>query len=135
MKKLLVLGGGYGGLALIQKLLEQHLPNDVEIVLIDRMPYQGIKTEYYALAAGTVSDHDLRIAFPVHPRLSVKYGEVDAINLDKRLVLMTDGELVPYDLLAIALGCTDNYHGIPGAEEHTCGIQTLSDTRETYRRL
>ncbi|MDT3427849.1 NADH dehydrogenase [Paenibacillus forsythiae] len=135
MKKLLILGGGYGGLALIQKLLEQHLPSDVEIVLVDRMPYQGIKTEYYALAAGTVSDHDLRIAFPVHPQLSVKYGEVDAVNLDKRLVLMTDGELVPYDLLAIALGCTDNYHGIPGAEEHTCGIQSLLDTRETYRRL
>ncbi|NGM84780.1 NAD(P)/FAD-dependent oxidoreductase [Paenibacillus sp. 7124] len=135
MKKLLVLGGGYGGLALIQDLLNHQLPNDVEIVLIDRMPFQGIKTEYYALAAGTVSDHNLRIAFPVHPRLSIKYGEVGSIDLERRLVLMADGEPVPYDILAIALGCTDNYHGIPGAEEHTCSIQSLPGTRETYRRL
>ncbi|MBY9078854.1 NAD(P)/FAD-dependent oxidoreductase [Paenibacillus sp. HN-1] len=135
MKKLLVLGGGYGGLALIQTLLEPHLPGDVEIVLVDRMPYQGIKTEYYSLAAGTVSDHDIRIAFPDDPRVKKRYGEVSSVELDRKLVHMADGEEIPYDLLAIALGCTDNYHSIPGAPEHTCSIQSLSSTRETYRRL
>ncbi|MHA6533306.1 NAD(P)/FAD-dependent oxidoreductase [Paenibacillus sp. BAC0078] len=135
MRTLLVLGGGYGGLALIQELLGSHLPHDVEIVLIDRMPYQGIKTEYYALAAGTVTDYHLRIQFPVHPRLTVRYGEIGSIDLESRLVFLETGELVSYDILAIALGCTDNYHNIPGAEEHTCSIQSFSGTRETYRRL
>ncbi|CAM4519711.1 NAD(P)/FAD-dependent oxidoreductase [Paenibacillus typhae] len=135
MRTLLVLGGGYGGLALIQELLNHHLPHDVEIVLIDRMPYQGIKTEYYALAAGTVNDYHLRIQFPVHPRLTVRYGEVGSIDLDSQLVFLESGEPVPYDILAIALGCTDNYHGIQGAEEYTCSIQSFSATRETYRRL
>lgn len=135
MRTLLVLGGGYGGLALIQELLNHHLPHDVEIVLIDRMPYQGIKTEYYALAAGTVNDYHLRIQFPVHPRLTVRYGEVGSIDLDSRLVFLESGEPVSYDILAIALGCTDNYHGIQGAEEYTCSIQSFSATRETYRRL
>lgn len=135
MRTLLVLGGGYGGLALIQELLGHHLPHDVEIVLIDRMPYQGIKTEYYALAAGTVNDYHLRIQFPVHPRLTVRYGEVGSIDLDSRLVFLETGEPVPYDILAIALGCTDNYHGIQGAEQYTCSIQSFSATRETYRRL
>jgi NADH dehydrogenase len=135
MRTLLVLGGGYGGLALIQELLNNHLPHDVEIVLIDRMPYQGIKTEYYALAAGTVTDYDLRIQFPVHPRLTVRYGEVGSIDLENRIVFLATGEPVSYDILAIALGCTDNYHDIPGAAEHTCSIQTFSGTRDTYRRL
>lgn len=135
MRTLLVLGGGYGGLALIQELLNNHLPHDFEIILIDRMPYQGIKTEYYALAAGTATDYHLRIQFPVHPRLTVRYGEVGSIDLESRIVLMDTGELVSYDTLAIALGCTDNYHNIPGAEQYTCGIQTFSATRETYRRL
>lgn len=135
MRTLLVLGGGYGGLALIQELLKNHLPHDVEIVLIDRMPYQGIKTEYYALAAGTVTDYHLRIQFPVHPRLTVRYGEVGSIDLESKIIFMDTGEPVSYDILAIALGCTDNYHGIPGAEEHSCSIQSLSATRETYRRL
>ncbi|MEK5239545.1 FAD-dependent oxidoreductase [Paenibacillus sp. FSL L8-0470] len=135
MRTLLVLGGGYGGLALIQELLNNHLPHDMEIVLIDRMPYQGIKTEYYALAAGTVNDYHLRIQFPVHPRLTVRYGEVGSIDLESRMIFMETGEPVSYDILAIALGCTDNYHGIQGAEQYTCSIQSFSGTRETYRRL
>lgn len=135
MRTLLVLGGGYGGLTLIQKLIGNHLPHDVEIVLIDRMPYQGIKTEYYALAAGTVTDYHLRIQFPVHPQLTVRYGEVAKIDLEGRTVHLESGEPVRYDLLAIALGCTDNYHNIPGADLNTCSIQTLSGTRDTYRRL
>ncbi|MFF2911070.1 NAD(P)/FAD-dependent oxidoreductase [Paenibacillus sp. NPDC057934] len=135
MRTLLVLGGGYGGLALIQELIGNHLPSDVEIVLIDRMPYQGIKTEYYALAAGTVTDYHLRIQFPVHPRLTVRYGEIASIDLESRVVSMEGGEPVSYDILAIALGCTDNYHNIPGAEQYTHSIQTFAGTRETYRRL
>lgn len=113
MRTLLVLGGGYGGLALIQELLNNHLPQDIEIILIDRMPYQGIKTEYYALAAGTVTDYHLRIQFPVHPRLTIRYGEVSSIDLESRIITMEPDETVSYDILAIALGCTDNYHNIP----------------------
>ncbi|WP_313638181.1 FAD-dependent oxidoreductase [Paenibacillus sp. FSL K6-0276] len=135
MRTLLVLGGGYGGLALIQELLNNHLPHDIEIILIDRMPYQGIKTEYYALAAGTVTDYHLRIQFPVHPRLTVRYGEVSSIDLESRIVTMEPDETVSYDILAIALGCTDNYHNIPGADQYTCSIQTFAGTRETYQRL
>ena len=48
MKKLVILGGGYGGLN--SRIIQRYLPPDVEVVLIDRMPYQGLKTEYYALA-------------------------------------------------------------------------------------
>lgn len=135
MRTLLVLGGGYGGLALIQELINHHLPHDIEMILIDRMPYQGIKTEYYALAAGTVTDYHLRIQFPVHPRLTVRHGEVSSIDLESRIVTMDSGEIISYDILSIALGCTDNYHNIPGADEYTCSIQTFAGTRETYRRL
>jgi NADH dehydrogenase len=51
------------------------------------------------------------------------------------MIFMETGEPVSYDILAIALGCTDNYHGIQGAEQYTCSIQSFSETRETYRRL
>lgn len=135
MRTLLVLGGGYGGLAFIQELLRHHLPHDLSIVLIDRMPFQGIKTEYYALAAGTAAEKHLRISFPKHDRLKIRYGEVGSIDLDNRLVFMTNGETIDYDMMVLALGCTDNYHGIPGADEHTCSIQSFTATRETYRTL
>lgn len=135
MKKLVILGGGYGGLALIQELFSSYLPPDLEVVLIDRMPYQGLKTEYYALAAGTVADTALRVKFPVYDKLSIHYGEVTSIDLDSRLVHLLNDDPIEYDQLAIALGCTDRYHGVPGAEEFTCSLQSFSGARETYLRL
>ncbi|MEK4359598.1 FAD-dependent oxidoreductase [Paenibacillus sp. FSL M7-1455] len=135
MRKFVILGGGYGGLAMIEGLVNGNLPADIEIVLVDRMPFQGIKTEYYALAAGTASDFDLRIQFPQHNQLTKRYGEVTSIDLEKKLVHMDQDEPIEYDYLAIALGCTDRYHGIPGAEEYTDSIQTFSSTRKTYQRL
>ena len=82
MKRFVILGGGYGGLTVAQELLEGDLPENTVIVLIDRMPYQGLKTEYYSLVAGTVADIDLRVSFPSDPRLIVTYGEVTDVDLE-----------------------------------------------------
>lgn len=135
MEKVVILGGGYGGLTIVNKLLEQVLPHDVTLTLIDRMPFQGLKTEYYALVAGTVSDYHLRVPFPVHPRLDIRHGEVIRIDPENRLVEMANSDPVPYDRLIIALGCTDNYHGIPGAREYACSIQSMESARETYCKV
>lgn len=75
MKRFVILGGGYGGLTVAQQLLEGDLPENTVIVLIDRMPYQGLKTEYYSLVAGTVADIDLRVSFPPIPGLSLPMGK------------------------------------------------------------
>ena len=135
MRKLVILGGGYGGLAIIQGLLDDHLPEDIEMVLVDRMPFQGLKTEYYALAAGTAADLELRVAFPKHPQLTIKYGEISSIDLEGKTVHMELAEDINYDFLIIALGCTDSYHGIEGAEQFTSSIQSFSNTRKTYLQL
>jgi NADH dehydrogenase len=135
MKKLVILGGGYGGLTIVNHLLEKEIPRDTLIVLIDRMPYQGLKTEYYALASGTISDHDLRVAFPVDPRIVVKYGEVTDIQLDNKVIVMQDQEEFSYDWLVIGLGCVDKFHNIPGAEQYANTIQTFSATRMTYQKV
>lgn len=135
MKRFIVCGGGYGGLALINRLLASGLPSDVEIMLIDRMPFQGLKTEYYALAAGTVSDLEIRTAFPKDPRVTIRYGEITRIDLESRLVYLREQEPIAYNQLAIALGCTDRYHGIPGADLYGNSIQSLSSTRKTYQLI
>jgi len=132
MVNIVILGGGYGGLTVASELLQDRLPDGCRLTLIDRMPFQGLKTEYYALAAGTVSDIDLRVAFPVDPRLHLKYGEVTAVDTEAKRVLMEGADPIEYDLLVIALGCVDKYHGIPGAEEFSCSIQTFSASRKTY---
>lgn len=136
MKRLVILGGGYGGVRVIQRLLESHIPTELEILLIDREPFHCMKTEYYALAAGTSSDTDVRVPFPEHPRLNFHFGEVIAIDLDKQeITLYEEEEPVTYDELVIGLGSEDKYHGVPGAGEHTLSIQTIDHTRQTSQTL
>jgi NADH dehydrogenase len=135
MKKMVILGGGYGGLTIAKELLEKDLPSDTVLVLIDRMPYQGLKTEFYALASGTVADAEIRVSFPVDPRLILKYGEVTAVDPVKKLVLFENDEPLSYDWLVIGLGCVDKYHCIPGAEQYSQSIQTLSATRKAFQTI
>ena len=135
MKNIVILGGGYGGLTVVTELLDKDLPDDTEIILVDRMPFQGLKTEYYALASGTLSDIDIRAPFPKDPRLHLKFAEISEIHLENKQVHFEDGDSVIYDILIISLGCIDNYHGIPGAALFTNSIQTFSSTRRTYQQI
>lgn len=135
MKHLVILGGGYGGIRVAERLLTPELPENISLTLVDRMPFHGLKTEYYALAAGTAPEQEIRVPFPSDPRLTIKIGEVTHIDLEKQLVHLHNDEPLPYDWLVIALGCEDRYHDIPGADQHTLSIQTLSSTRTTYATL
>ncbi|MHA6483102.1 NAD(P)/FAD-dependent oxidoreductase [Paenibacillus sp. strain BS8-2] len=135
MRNVVILGGGYGGAAIVNELIEHQLPNDVKITLVDRMPFQGLKTEYYALAAGTVSDLELRVKFPVDPRVHYAYGEITDIDMENEIVKVEGHDPIAYDWLVIGLGCTDKYHGIEGAEQFSTSIQTFSASRRTYAQL
>ncbi|ASK61923.1 FAD-dependent oxidoreductase [Virgibacillus phasianinus] len=130
MKRLVILGGGYGGIRLLSNLLDNSLPKDVHITVIDRNPYHSLKTEFYTIAAGTVSDKDVRIEFPEHNQVYYEFCEIKKIDTDNQQILFQDkSDTVPYDYLVIALGCEDNYHDVPGASEFTESVQTFSKAR------
>lgn len=135
MKQFVILGGGYGGVTVANHLFKGHIPKDVQVTLVDRMPFQSMKTEYYALAAGTSSDYEIRVPHPDHDRLATKYGEVSAIDLENQQVIFNNDDPLHYDQLVIALGCTDRFHGIPGAAEYTTTIQSFAATRQAYCRI
>ena len=135
MKNLVILGGGYGGMRLLNKLTDHHFPEDIHVTLVDRVPYHCLKTEFYALAAGSISDHAVRVSFPKHERITYKYGEVSTIDLEKKRILFTQDEPLAYDELVIGLGCEDKHHNIPGAAEYTYSIQSIDKSRSTYQAL
>lgn len=135
MKNLVILGGGYGGMRVLARLLPNQLPDDVSITLIDRVPYHCLKTEYYALAAGTISDQHVRVSYPEHPNLTIKYGEITGIELDEKKVHIQNESPVIYDDLIIGLGCEDKFHNVPGADVYTYSIQTIEKARATYQAL
>lgn len=80
-----------------------------------------------------MSDKDIRVQFPVDPRLILKYGEVTSVDPESKLVHFENDDPLSYDWLVIALGCVDKYHNITGAKEFSNSIQTLSATRKTYQ--
>lgn len=135
MKNLVILGGGYGGMKILNELLPSQLPEDWMITLIDRVPYHCLKTEYYALAAGTISDKEIRVTFPEHPQLTIKFSEVTGVETTDKKVLLKDDETIFYDELIIALGCEDKYHGVTGADQYTYSIQSIEKSRQTYSVL
>lgn len=135
MKRLVLLGGGYGGFEIINRLIKGRLPHDLEILLIDRLPHHTFKTEYYALAAGTVSDKALRLDFPEHPSLKKLYGEIGGIDLNNKKITVRDHEQIEYDYLVVGLGSVDNYHGIKGASRYTDSVQSMKKARKTYEKL
>ena len=119
---------------LLRTILD-HLPGDVSVTLVDRLPKSPLKTEFYSIAAGSASLKDVTVPFPVHPQLRLAFDEVVRIDQDaKRVELRETGE-VPYDALVIALGCVDHFHGLPGAADYTLGLQTLKRTQVTGQQL
>lgn len=135
MRKLVLLGAGYGNMRILLRLLTKELPADIEITLVDRTPFHSLKTEFYALAAGTVSDSVVRVPLPTHKQLKVVGGEISKISQDEKTVYLEDGQKIPYDELVVGLGCRDNYHDVPGAAENTYSIQTIGESRTTYKKL
>lgn len=135
MKNLVLLGGGYGNMRMLLRLLPNNLPEDMQITLVDRTPFHSLKTEFYALASGTVPDQEVRVPYPEHERLKMVYGEVLEINLEGKVIVLANDIQIPYDEVIIGLGCEDNYHDVPGADEFTYSIQTIGRARETFNKL
>ena len=72
-------------------LLTKEFQTDIEITLVDRTPFHSLKTEFYALAAGTVSDSVVRVPLPIMIRLKVVDGEIIEITPDEKCVYLDDG--------------------------------------------
>lgn len=119
---------------IMARILPNALPEGYRLTLIDRMPFHGLKPEFYALAAGTKSDKDVRMSFPNDANINTVYGEINDINLDEQIISVGNSK-IDYDELVIGLGCEDKYHNVPGADTHTHSIQTLSKARDTFHSI
>ena len=116
MKHLVLLGGGMVICVLCRAFFQMFFLKNT-LTLIDRMPFHGLKPEFYALAAGTKSDSDVRMNFPNSHRVNTIYGEISDIDLDNQIVSVGQTK-VDYSELIIGLGCEDKYHNVPGAKEY-----------------
>lgn len=124
-KKILVVGGGIGGLETAFSL-KHLLKSKEEITLLDRSDHQSFLPSIHEVISGKVRPHDIEIPFaPLlkTSRIPFVQTEILSVDLEERRVHTTD-EALEYDYLVLACGAEANYYGIPGAQEFAHPFRT-----------
>ena len=123
--KVVILGGGFGGLAAARAL---HKAADVTVV--DRHNYQTFLPLLYQVStAGLAADH---VAYPIRGALRktpVKFRMGSPISIDhkNKEVKLDSSELLKFDHLIVALGSVTADFGIPGVNEFTLGMKSVAE--------
>jgi NADH:ubiquinone reductase (H+-translocating) len=125
--RVLVLGGGFGGIGAARALKDV----EADVVLVDRHNYHTFQPLLYQLATDLlepgVVGHALRDLFHEQPNAAVHQAAVTALDLDRRRAEFDALEPIEYDYLVLALGAEVTFFGTNGAPEHAFPMYTLSD--------
>jgi len=134
MTKILILGGGFGGVYAALELQKSFAKKaDVQITLVGRENFLLFTPMLHEVATGGVSA--TASVTPIRQLLrktAFLQGDVSEIDLSKKIVSVvhcsgTETELLSYDHLVIALGSETNFFGLPGLKEGALTMKTLED--------
>ncbi|MFU8855512.1 MAG: NAD(P)/FAD-dependent oxidoreductase [Deferrisomatales bacterium] len=136
-RTVLVLGGGYAGLAALRTLSRLLDRARYRVRLLDASPHHTIKTRFHERAV--VGTRELLLRLPLKTLVTASGAEFvqeEARGLDfrERVVHGGSGEH-PYDLLLVALGGRTTYLGVEGADRHTESLQTFEAADHCARRV
>ncbi|MFO7729608.1 MAG: FAD-dependent oxidoreductase [Spirochaetia bacterium] len=129
-KKIVVLGGGYAGIAATKKLYKKYKKNpNVEITLIDRNPYHTLMTELHEVAGSRVEPESVQVSFQrIFGGTNVKLitDTIKDIDFDDN-TLKSDLRSYSYDYLVIGAGGEPEFFDIPGVQENSLTIWSFDD--------
>jgi NADH:ubiquinone reductase (H+-translocating) len=133
-KRVLVLGGGFGGIYAALELKKRNRNHvDLEVTLVTRDNYFLFTPMLPEVAAGELEQSTI-----INPlrrllkRVKTFVGAIEAIDLKAQRIVVSHGsdrhthELL-YDQLVVALGASTNFFNLPGVETSCFTIKTLSD--------
>jgi NADH dehydrogenase len=134
VKRVVVIGGGFGGLWAVR-----HLRNaPVDITLIDRSNHHLFQPLLYQVATAGLAAPSiaapLRYILRKQRNVTVLMGEVTRIDLAARQVLVAD-RAFGYDYLLVASGATHAYFGHDEWERFAPGLKNLDDAFVIRRRV
>jgi NADH dehydrogenase len=131
-KKVLVIGGGFGGV-FAAKALERLGRGRIEVELVNANNYFVFQPLLPEVAAATIHSADAVVPLrQLLRRLQVRLAEVMGIDFGKKTVTVIQGaRRVPvdlhYDELVIALGTGVDLKRFPGLSEHALTMKDLAD--------
>jgi len=133
-KRVVILGGGFGGIytALhLEKALKKR--DDFEIILVNKENYFVFQPMLAEVVSGNIGILDT--VSPIRrmlPRTDLHVREVESIDAVQQTVTTTPGfrqqpNVIHYDHLVLALGNVTDFRGLRGLPEHAIPFKNLSD--------
>ncbi|HTU96230.1 MAG TPA: NAD(P)/FAD-dependent oxidoreductase, partial [Solirubrobacteraceae bacterium] len=130
--RVVVIGGGFGGLRAIQALRDA----PVQITLVDRRNFHLFQPLSYQVATGALSPgevaYPLRAIFKSFPNVRVVLAEASEFDLEARQVHLSEApgmDSAPgplsYDTLIIGAGSSYSYFGHEDWREYAAEVKTL----------
>ncbi|WP_313200310.1 NAD(P)/FAD-dependent oxidoreductase [Rhizobium sp.] len=134
-ERILIIGGGFGGLACARELGD----TEYSVTVIDRRNHNLFQPLLYQVATAALSPAD--IAEPIRKTLgryrniNMIMAEVVGIDVQRQLVQLEGGDRVDYDRLVIATGSEYNYFGRDTWRDNAPGMKTIHEARQIRQRL
>lgn len=135
-EKIVVIGAGFGGLSFCKKIDK----SKYDVTILDRNNYHSFPPLFYQIASGGLEPAS--ISFPLRREFRGRrmqgcrfnYGEVKSIDAENHTVT-TEYETIPYDILVIAAGTTNNFFGIPDLQQRVCTLKSTSQAIRTRNEV
>lgn len=146
MQRIVIVGGGAGGLALATQLGKKGL---AQITLVDSARTHVWKPLLHQLAAGSFDTHAEEIEYLAQARwnhFKFRLGSLTGVNRQAKTIQLaashddagreiTPAQALAYDTLVIAVGSQTNDFGTPGAARHAIKLDSPQAARHFNDRL
>ena len=133
--KLIILGGGFGGLRLARLL--NNKPG-FEITLIDQFNYHQFQPLFYQVATAALDASNisfpLRKAFQNSKNVRIRMAEVQSIDTINKQVTGSEGNF-SYDYLVIATGATTNFFSNKNLEQYAFPMKSTVEALQLRHKL
>lgn len=139
-KRIVILGAGFAGIKISHTLARAQLPCEFEIVLIEEKTTHIYTPDLYEIATAfspKITEQCLTrlkdtVAIPLNkiipqPRITLLRDTVTAIDPKSNAIELKIGGTLPFEYLAVCLGSVTNYYDIPGLEQCSYPLKTLTD--------
>ena len=134
-KKVLIIGGGFGGLACAQKLAGN---KDFSVTLVDRQNHHLFQPLLYQVATSALATTDiarsLRQILSKADNIKVIMDQIVNIDTEGSVATSKDHEY-RYDYLVIATGMKTSFFGNDQWADHVIGLKSLADSYSVRKRV
>ncbi|MBU2978146.1 NAD(P)/FAD-dependent oxidoreductase [Alteromonas sp. C1M14] len=150
MKKIVVVGGGAGGLELVTRLSKKlGRKGKAEIILVDRSQTHVWKPLLHEVAAGVIDKNSDGVDYRMHAvrhKFQFQLGNMRHLDQDNKCIVLDplndeDGnQILPertiaFDYLVLAMGSVCNDFGTPGVADHCYFLDSLSQAERFHKAL